>query len=545
MKFGKRWEKQVHEPWISYYIDYLLLKKELKKAASEGSNDQAFLEILMRDLKKANSFYKRKERELWTHLQEFESSTDNWHNGDTLFHDFCKTVDTLRFFVVLNYMAVYKIIKKRNKVLASKPPMDFKLLLLEQHFYTSDGVGKLTVRTELLGLKRLGDSQVEPKKEDYSCPICLEVLCNPVVLSCAHRFCWSCLSSSSSWMQACPVCMKDHLLEPQNLSVDWLLKQFLQEHFPSSQKENSPIVRSKQHVIERLESKFPKTSKKTQRIVQFTDLHHFNNGSKEDQEGIELMASIVDRVDPDLVVLSGDIIDGRHCGSHSCFSKIVAPFIERGIPWTFVPGNHDDETEVFTRQDLLSIYSLPFCASRNKETFTHSLELGPMQVYMIDSNAYIDRHEDHPTYDYIHHEQIEWYKEHPSTGEVGVAFFHIPIVEYKKARVLIGSKGEEPCTPKYNSGFFQAIQQKRDIQAMFTGHDHWNDFVAELDDVWMGYGRVTGSTAPSIYSDFSNVSKCPFRGGRVVEYDPTTKQLSTWIENERGTEENTLLVKTI
>lgn len=28
---------------------------------------------------------------------------------------------------------------------------------------------------------------------EYACPICLELLHNPVLLSCAHVFCWGCL----------------------------------------------------------------------------------------------------------------------------------------------------------------------------------------------------------------------------------------------------------------------------------------------------------------------------------------------------------------
>jgi len=280
-------------------------------------------------------------------------------------------------------------------------------------------------------------------------------------------------------------------------------------------------------------------------ILQFTDLHFYNNGSREDEEGIKLIRTLSQRVRPNLVVFTGDIIDGRYCGSFDCFLKVIQPLIDLGIPWTYIPGNHDDETNLYSRKDLLSLLSLPMCASRNQETFNHHLRMGSMQIYLLDSHGYLHPPSVPVAYDFIKKEQIDWYNQCAvSDAHVGLAFFHIPLQEYKQAQILRGSWGEEPCTPIHNSGFFQAMKRKKDIDAVFVGHDHWNDFVSQKDGIWLCYGRVSGFTYSTSYGDFSSPANKE-RGGRVIRYHPSLRILSTWVENLRGIERNSVVSKGI
>jgi predicted phosphodiesterase len=279
-------------------------------------------------------------------------------------------------------------------------------------------------------------------------------------------------------------------------------------------------------------------------ILQFTDLHHYNNGSKEDAEGIKLIGTLAERVKPDLVVLTGDIIDARYCGNYKCFRNVVSPLIDLKIPWTYVPGNHDDETRSFTRKDLLNVYNMPLCASKNARSFNHTIHLGPLQIYLIDSHGYVDNSAELLSYDHIKEDQIDWFSKAPITGECGIAFFHIPLIEYKKSRILVGQKGEEPCTPMYNSGFFKAVREKKDMHALFVGHDHWNDFTSVLNGVWLCYGRVSGFTYSTVYGDKQSPANKE-RGGRVIRYDSGRKLLSTWVENKKGMEKESLISKQI
>ena len=106
------------------------------------------------------------------------------------------------------------------------------------------------------------------------------------------------------------------------------------------------------------------------RILQLTDIHQFPLGTTTwacegrgrvinfKEEGYSaarapaLIATLAKTVRPDLVVFTGDVIDGRPFGaSSSCadklgwraaFEALITPLLSANppIPWTFCPGNH-------------------------------------------------------------------------------------------------------------------------------------------------------------------------------------------------------------
>jgi len=93
------------------------------------------------------------------------------------------------------------------------------------------------------------------------------------------------------------------------------------------------------------------------------------------------------RTRPHIVVFTGDVIDSRAFPPDSprdcwkaTFRAAIAPVVAHGIPWTFVPGNHDHEEGCpYKREDMLQVYSgeFPLCLSEGAASFNHSLTVGP------------------------------------------------------------------------------------------------------------------------------------------------------------------------
>src|SRR5271168_3274715 len=90
-------------------------------------------------------------------------------------------------------------------------------------------------------------------------------------------------------------------------------------------------------------------------ITQFTDLH-YRNGEADDVRTLRLMSDVLDAERPNLVVLTGDVIDGSFCQNPiQSFANAVRPIVDRGLRWAAVFGNHDDEGSASRGQLMASM----------------------------------------------------------------------------------------------------------------------------------------------------------------------------------------------
>jgi len=345
------------------------------------------------------------------------------------------------------------------------------------------------------------------------------------------------------------------------------------------------------------------------RILQLTDLHHFPAGCTEfdvtKKKGrvvpidgspgsysidgdVKNIAVILARTQPQLVILTGDVIDGRPHGQSAnpdplgwrqCILDVLAPITAAGCAWTYVPGNHDDDGGPWARSDLLGIYQLgreaPGCISEGALSFDHTVTIGPspsfnkassMRLWLFDSGG---NHDD-PAIKYhtFNHAAVEGYRELSTSQEaalIELAYFHIPLPQASGLKPLVGKSclfeaalrsGKVPspwCWPgftsavrllgkdrivsssKLESGLFDAFHDVSRVKACFFGHDHQNDAVFKCQDVYLIYGRVGGTTPPVDWE--GDAGALPFEiGARMVEWDPANTdtspagKLSTWIE---------------
>ncbi|MCR4615532.1 MAG: metallophosphoesterase [Clostridiales bacterium] len=286
----------------------------------------------------------------------------------------------------------------------------------------------------------------------------------------------------------------------------------------------------------------------------------------------QYLKEVVKRVQPDLIVLSGDNIAGKYCKSgiksvekmnvRSAIDDFMSIFEKAGIPTAMVFGNHDAECGV-TKEEQMAIYNsyscslgvdegedIDGCGTYNLPILSSDGRRTAYNIWMFDSNMYeYDSEGNKLGYGHVTQSQLDWYVnksselkaanggeavpsilfQHIVVPEIYDAFLEVPedtegAVEYlgkyyvlNPENTVPGSALHEYPGPSYsNSGEFQCIKKQGDVAAMFFGHDHANSYSVR-------YQGIDLVCTPGI--GFKYYGDC-CRGARVIELDE--KDLSTY-----------------
>jgi len=286
------------------------------------------------------------------------------------------------------------------------------------------------------------------------------------------------------------------------------------------------------------------------KIVQFTDLHEGPNIDKT----IDLMNKILQYEKPNMVIITGDIIDGK-CKTvddiKKAISYIAEPMETRSIPWAIVFGNHDDEHGMMTKEAMMKFYMdfkynvseigyKTFDRIGNYNILIESLKdnTPKFNIYMMDSGKYAPFY---IGYNWIKFTQISWYKRtalnlKQKHGKIipALMFFHIPLRKFKKAwisKLIDGKRCEKERCGRINLCFFNTLVRTGDVKGIFVGHDHLNNYCGLLKGIKLGYAGHTGYTGYWKH-DIT-------RGARIFiinESDPTN--FETWLRQEGDKELN-------
>lgn len=291
----------------------------------------------------------------------------------------------------------------------------------------------------------------------------------------------------------------------------------------------------------------------TFKIVQFTDLHYIH-GNPHALRALARMREVVKAEQPDLVVVTGDMIFGQP--AEQSMRDVAQCLDSLGVPFCTTFGNHDEEFGL-SHDELYRLLHTRHNVEPEHETGTEYDYVLRIKGSRDDSTRAaiycLDSHNKSQSrlvggYAWLTRSQIAWYRAESQrlTGENGgrplpsLAFFHIPLPEFETAFCkpdtwTIGARMEEVCCPRLNSGMFDAMKKGGDVMGIFCGHDHNNDYAVMWKGILLAYGRYTGGN--TVYNDLVGGN-----GARVIVLHEGQRTFETWLRLKHGTIRNRLRV---
>ena len=265
----------------------------------------------------------------------------------------------------------------------------------------------------------------------------------------------------------------------------------------------------------------------------------FPAGKRNDHEyrAWRYVEEAIEKVKPDLIVLTGDNVFGETDDSGKDWLEFVARMDSYGIPWCPVFGNHDNESGKGVLWQIEQLEQSEYCifkqgavsGNSNYNLLVRQGGEAKYLLYMMDSNGCKVRTDvagaglmpDNPDFDLIVQDagfcddQLEWMRASGNAvrkayGEIpSLLFFHIP--DYSAWKCVKNAYGEEmdqfPFYPDhegdtgfaleslggYDNGPFWGYAKEIGCIGMFVGHRHKVATSINCEGIRVTYGLKTGT----------------------------------------------------
>ena len=215
-------------------------------------------------------------------------------------------------------------------------------------------------------------------------------------------------------------------------------------------------------------------------VLNFTDIHlrnkSWNNNTYKKNIVTYMMTTVIDRVKPDLITVTGDISRPHNPDAYKETAKFLDSF---GIPWTVIWGNHDQEEgpDSLTEAEDIFLSSNNCLYEKGEPSLGHGNYVigieedgNPIEaLIMMDTHSKVDIIDENGVPEKANAKltstQVSWYKEQirylKDRGyKESSLFVHIPIFAYREAFESALLKGLNPREITYKESFSPVFWNK-------------------------------------------------------------------------------------
>lgn len=220
-------------------------------------------------------------------------------------------------------------------------------------------------------------------------------------------------------------------------------------------------------------------------VLQFSDTHLICGSTKKDTKTFATMRAQIESVKPDLVVVSGDMIEGNNIKSKynkkTALEAVGTLFEDLNQYWAYVPGNNDGEM-CGTSEDVAAFLSqYKYCILADEENLTgatqYVIDLKDAEGKTVHSLVFMDSlaRDGNNQYNFMKADQVAWAKDVLQAKKAENAdvkcsfFFHMNTPNFANS-----GKAGAPYSAQYNpvpSDFYEGIDGNAALDKVLADAD--------------------------------------------------------------------------